>query len=195
MTNKSFIEKTMVMYYVEIVPTDIETFVSHVKTFQYSVRENVRIIGKYISLNRLSLYFNHTLDHDHGSHGMPGIYIKYDVSALKVLVLLGRENVIKLLIRMCSVIAGIIVISSFVNSFLLKLWDSFLKTFAPQIYALSQEQLPLKVDPQKTANIYDVLTKNQRTSESQQGKGTGNINLLTNNLILNSDPIINLTTK
>lgn len=123
---------------------------------------------------------------------MPGIYIKYDVSALKINVLLGRENIVKLVIRMCSVIAGIVVISSFVNTFLLKLWESFLKTFAPQIYALRQEKLPLKVDPQKTANIYDVLTKNQRES---QGKGTGNINLLTNNLMLNSDPIINLTTK
>lgn len=36
----------MVMYYVEIVPTDIETFVSHVKAYQYSVRENVRVIGE-----------------------------------------------------------------------------------------------------------------------------------------------------
>lgn len=126
---------------------------------------------------------------------MPGVYIKYDVSALKVLVLLGRENIVKLVIRLCSVIAGIVVISSFVNSFLLKLWESFLKVFAPQIYALSQERLPLKIDPQKAANIYDVLTKNQRSAAESQGKGTGNINLLTNNLILNSDPIINLTTK
>lgn len=135
------------------------------------------------------------LDHEHGSHGMPGVYIKYDVSALKVLVMLGRENIVKLVIRMCSVIAGIIVISSFINSFLLTLWESFLKVFAPQIYALSQEKLPLKIDPQKAANIYDVLTKNQRSAAESQGKGTGNINLLTNNLILNSDPIINLTTK
>lgn len=126
---------------------------------------------------------------------MPGVYIKYDVSALKVLVMLGRENIVKLVIRMCSVIAGIIVISSFINSFLLTLWESFLKVFAPQIYALSQEKLPLKIDPQKAANIYDVLTKNQRSAAESQGKGTGNINLLTNNLILNSDPIINLTTK
>lgn len=123
---------------------------------------------------------------------MPGIYIKYDVSALKINVLLGRENIVKLVIRMCSVIAGIVVISSFINSFLLRLWESFLKVFAPQVYALRQEKLPLKVDPQKAANIYDVLTKNKHES---QGKGTGNINLLTNNLMLDSDPIINLTTK
>lgn len=35
----------MIMYYIEIVPTDIETFVSHVKTYQYSVKENTRLIG------------------------------------------------------------------------------------------------------------------------------------------------------
>jgi hypothetical protein len=98
---------------------------------------------------------------------------------------------------MCSVIAGIIVISSFINSILLKTWESFLKTFAPQIYALSQEKLPLKVDPQKTANIYDVLTKANTNRESQYNGsgGSNNINLLTNNLMLNSDPIISLTTK
>jgi hypothetical protein len=131
---------------------------------------------------------------------MPGIYIKYDVSALKVLVLLGRENIIKLIVRMCSVIAGIIVISSFINTVLLKFWDGFLKTFAPQVYAMGQEKLPLKIDPQKAANIYDVLTKAAGTTsshnESKGGGGSGsNINLLTNNLMLNSDPIISLTTK
>jgi hypothetical protein len=72
------------------------------------------------------------------------------------------------------------------------MWESFLKTFAPQVYALSQEKLPLKVDPQKTANIYDVLTKSSKESHNE-GKG-GNINLLTNNLLFNSDPIT-LTTK
>lgn len=34
------------MYFIEIVPTDIETFASHIKTYQYSVKENVRAISK-----------------------------------------------------------------------------------------------------------------------------------------------------
>lgn len=38
----------MIMYYVEVVPTDIETFASHVKTYQYSVKENIRAISKFI---------------------------------------------------------------------------------------------------------------------------------------------------
>lgn len=134
-------------------------------------------------------------DHDHGSHGMPGIYIKYDMSALKVQVLLGRENIVKLTIRLCSVIAGIIVISGFLNSILQRSWEGFLKTFAPQIYALNQEKLPLMHDPQKTANIYDVLMKSGKESHNGNKPTSSNINLLTNNLMLNSDPIISLTTK
>jgi hypothetical protein len=39
------------MYYIEIVPTDIETFVSHVKTYQYSVKENTRTIGMVILID------------------------------------------------------------------------------------------------------------------------------------------------
>jgi Endoplasmic reticulum vesicle transporter len=149
-------------------------------------------MNEYYKLKQSPLLF---ADHDHGSHGMPGIYIKYDVSALKVSVLLGRENVVKLVIRMCSVIAGIVVISSFVNSILLRVWEKFLKTFAPQVYAITQEELPLKVDPQKAANIYDVLTKGNRAESQNDGRGAGNINLLTNNLMQSSDPIISLTTK
>lgn len=125
---------------------------------------------------------------------MPGIYIKYDMSALKVQVLLGRENVVKMVIRLCSVIAGIIVIAGFFNSILQRMWELFLKTFAPQIYAISQEKLPLMHDPQRAANIYDVLMKSNKESHNGN-KPSSNINLLTNSLMVNSDPIISLATK
>lgn len=124
---------------------------------------------------------------------MPGIYIKYDMSALKVQVLLGRENVVKLMIRLCSVIAGIIVIAGFFNSVVQRMWETFLKTFAPQIYAISQEKLPLLHDPQRAANIYDVLMKTNKESHNGN-KPASNINLLTNSLMMN-DPIISLATK
>lgn len=115
------------------------------------------------------------------------------MSALKVQVLLGRENVVKMSIRLCSVIAGIIVISGFVNSILQKTWEGFLRTFAPSIYAMSQEKLPLMHDPQKTANIYDVLMKSSKESHNSNRPATNN--LLTNNLMLNADSIISLQTK
>lgn len=44
-------DKTLIMYYIEVVPTDIETFASHIKTYQYSVKENVRTISKKVEFD------------------------------------------------------------------------------------------------------------------------------------------------
>lgn len=118
---------------------------------------------------------------------MPGIYIKYDMSALKVLVFLGRENIVKLIIRMCSVIAGIVVISGFISCITLKVWEKFLKTFAPQVYAISQEKLPFH-DPQKTSIKFG---KESQTTAYKPN----NVNLLTSNIFDSTNPIISLTTK
>lgn len=42
-----FTDSTMMaQYFIEVVPTDIYTFLSHFKTFQYSVKENIRPISK-----------------------------------------------------------------------------------------------------------------------------------------------------
>lgn len=38
---------TSAQYFIEVVPTDIYSFMSHVKTFQYSVKENIRPIGMF----------------------------------------------------------------------------------------------------------------------------------------------------
>lgn len=32
-------------YFIEVVPTDIQTFMSQINTYQYSVKENIRPIG------------------------------------------------------------------------------------------------------------------------------------------------------
>lgn len=93
--------RTMIQYYIEVVSTevDVNRFVPTVKAYQYSVKENVRQI-----------------DHDSGSHGVPGLYFKYDMSALKIHVLLKRDNAISFVTRLCAIIAGIIVTAGFVNS-------------------------------------------------------------------------------
>ncbi len=55
-------------YFIEVVPTDVQSVSGFTRsTFQYSVKDQSRPI-----------------DHDMGSHGSPGIYFKYDMSALKV---------------------------------------------------------------------------------------------------------------
>lgn len=124
---------------------------------------------------------------------MPGIYIKYDVSALKVHVLLGRENLIKLVVRLCSVISGIVVISKFISRLLLQMWETFLKKFAPQVYELSQEKLPMKHDPSKVQNIYDVLLNTPKDAQIKSNYNS-NINLLTNNVMV-STPVVTLGSK
>lgn len=97
---------------------------SHIKTFQYSVKENIRPIGELFFVENTCQNFEYSSislvifvltfglsDHSKGSHGMPGLYFKYDVSALKVIVKPDQEGFMHFLIRISSVIAGIIVIS------------------------------------------------------------------------------------
>jgi len=81
-------------YFVDIVPTEVKTFLSRLTTYQYSVKDHERPI-----------------DHHKGSHGIPGIFFKYDVSALKVRVTQERDSPIQFIVRLCATIAGICVIS------------------------------------------------------------------------------------
>lgn len=61
--------------------------------------------------NLVFCFFFVSSDHSKGSHGMAGLYFKYDVSALKVIVKSDQEGFMHFLIRLSSIIAGIIVIS------------------------------------------------------------------------------------
>lgn len=118
-------------------------------------------------------------DHDKDSHGIPGLYFKYDVSALKVKVLIDRENLAQLSIRLCSVIAGVIVISGFTNSFLQLVFDKFLKTFAPQVYAIKQQQ---SYGPLNSSYSTQLETNNSHQSQTKP-----NANLLTSNIIFTTN--------
>lgn len=87
-------------YYLQVVPTDV-----HIKrfkgvTYQYSMTEQEREI-----------------DHEHGSHGMPGIYFKYDMSPIKVTVTQDREPLWQFLVRLCAIAGGIFATSGILNSF------------------------------------------------------------------------------
>lgn len=81
-------------YFIEVVPTNVKTFLTAINTYQYSVKELSRPI-----------------DHHKGSHGMPGIYFKYDMSALKVIVRQERDNFTTFLARLCATVGGIYVCS------------------------------------------------------------------------------------
>eukprot|EP00093_Oithona_nana_P009997 09997.XXX_278508_277250_1 [CDS] Oithona nana genome sequencing. len=78
-------------YFIEVVPTDIQSLSGTWRTYQYSVKELARPI-----------------DHTAGSHGAPGIYFRYDMSALKVVVKQDREPLWTWLVKLCAGVGGLI---------------------------------------------------------------------------------------
>ncbi|XP_075213136.1 endoplasmic reticulum-Golgi intermediate compartment protein 2 isoform X2 [Lycorma delicatula] len=110
-TNENMV---LYQYFVEVVPTDVQTFLHHTSTYQYSVKDHLRLI-----------------DHYKGSHGIPGIFFKYDMSALKVMVSEEREPLDQFLVRLCATVGGIFVTAGFINSavqILLKCFSKYHKT-------------------------------------------------------------------
>ncbi|XP_017048136.1 endoplasmic reticulum-Golgi intermediate compartment protein 2 [Drosophila ficusphila] len=110
-------EATTVQYFLKVVPTEIRQTFSTINTFQYSVTENVR-----------------KLDSERNSYGSPGIYFKYDWSALKIVVDNDRDHLVTFAIRLCSIISGIIVISGGINALLLGIQRRLLRALAPELY-------------------------------------------------------------
>ncbi|XP_034939181.1 endoplasmic reticulum-Golgi intermediate compartment protein 2 [Chelonus insularis] len=92
-------------YFIEVVPTDIYTLMKTTKTYQYSVKD-----------------YERPIDHQKGSHGVPGIFFKYDTSALKVKVIENRESLIQFLVKLCATVGGIYVTSGLINSIIQGLW-------------------------------------------------------------------------
>lgn len=88
-------------YFLEVVPTEVETLLSSQKTFQYSTRDQARQIN-----------------HLGGSHGIPGIFFKYDMSALKVRVIQERDSFPQFLVKLCATVGGVHVTSGLIASLL-----------------------------------------------------------------------------
>ncbi|GFU17392.1 endoplasmic reticulum-Golgi intermediate compartment protein 2 [Nephila pilipes] len=95
-------------YYLKVVPTEIVHNNRRQSTFQYSVTEQARPIN-----------------HQSGSHGVPGIYFKYDMSFVKVKVIVERHSVWRFLVRLCGIIGGVFATSGIVNG-LVKLLIDFI---------------------------------------------------------------------
>ena len=85
-------------YYMQVVPTTFHTLTNSHTTNQYSVRER-----------------NRTIDHTRGSHGMAGIFFKYDMSPLMVEVEETRRPFWQFLIRLSGIVGGIFATSGMLN--------------------------------------------------------------------------------
>ncbi|XP_072256209.1 endoplasmic reticulum-Golgi intermediate compartment protein 2 [Pyxicephalus adspersus] len=80
----------MYQYFITIVPTKLNTHKVYGDTHQFSVTERERIIN-----------------HATGSHGVSGIFMKYDISSLMVTVTEDHMPLWKFLVRLCGIIGGI----------------------------------------------------------------------------------------
>uniref|UniRef100_H2M4R9 Endoplasmic reticulum-Golgi intermediate compartment protein n=1 Tax=Oryzias latipes TaxID=8090 RepID=H2M4R9_ORYLA len=80
----------MFQYFITIVPTKLNTYKVSAETHQYSVTERERVIN-----------------HAAGSHGVSGIFMKYDISSLMVKVTEQHMPFWKFLVRLCGIVGGI----------------------------------------------------------------------------------------
>ncbi|XP_012258404.2 endoplasmic reticulum-Golgi intermediate compartment protein 2 [Athalia rosae] len=92
-------------YFVEVVPTDVRSLLRTYQTYQYSVKDHQRPV-----------------DHHKGSHGIPGIFFKYDMSALKVKVTQQRDSVFRFLVKLCATVGGVFVTNGLLNSIVQVIW-------------------------------------------------------------------------
>ncbi|XP_054896206.1 endoplasmic reticulum-Golgi intermediate compartment protein 2-like [Poeciliopsis prolifica] len=80
----------MFQYFITIVPTKLNTYKVSAETHQYSVTERERVIN-----------------HAAGSHGVSGIFMKYDISSLMVRVTEQHMPLWQFLVRLCGIVGGI----------------------------------------------------------------------------------------
>ena len=97
-------------YFIEVVPTEVKTFLTNQLTYQYSVKD-----------------YQRPINHNTGSHGIPGIFFKYDMSALKVIVMQERDSPINFAVKLCASIGGIHITSGLVNNIILYLINFYKK--------------------------------------------------------------------
>ncbi|CAG9841113.1 unnamed protein product [Diabrotica balteata] len=124
--------RTLFNYFIEVVPTKVNTFLTSVNTYQYSVKAISRPIN-----------------HDKGSHGIPGLFFKYDVSALRVAVKQERDSLGTFLARLCSIVGGVFVCSGIINAVVQFVLNQLKKNFKKEVIqidsnvSLVTEEAPL----------------------------------------------------
>ncbi|GFS01522.1 endoplasmic reticulum-Golgi intermediate compartment protein 2 [Elysia marginata] len=86
-------------YFMKVVPTEVRTYRANVDTYQFSVTES-----------------NRPLNHGRGSHGVPGIFVKYDLSSLMIRIKEVHRPFWQFVVRMCGIVGGIFSVSGMLNA-------------------------------------------------------------------------------
>ncbi|XP_060931960.1 endoplasmic reticulum-Golgi intermediate compartment protein 2-like [Limanda limanda] len=107
----------MFQYFITIVPTKLNTYQISADTHQYSVTERERAIN-----------------HAAGSHGVSGIFMKYDISSLMVRVTEQHMPFWQFLVRLCGIVGGIFSTTGMLHSMIGFLIDVVCCRFQMGIY-------------------------------------------------------------
>ena len=119
MFNGSFLvvlppDNQMFQYFITVVPTKLNTHKISADTHQFSVTERVSEWGKgneKLNPNELNPVLcvsqERLINHAAGSHGVSGIFLKYDTSSLMVTVSEQHMPLGQFLVRLCGIIGGI----------------------------------------------------------------------------------------
>lgn len=98
-------------YYIQIVPTTLNVRGGLINTNQYSVTER-----------------NRSISHAAGSHGLPGIFFKYELHSLMVLVKEVERPLYLFLVRLCAVVGGVFTTLGMISQFLGYIFGFFKRT-------------------------------------------------------------------
>ncbi|KAM3609414.1 uncharacterized protein V6R79_014403 [Siganus canaliculatus] len=124
----------MFQYFITIVPTKLNTYQVSAETHQYSVTEQDRVIN-----------------HAAGSHGVSGIFMKYDISSLMVRVTEQHMPLWQFLIRLCGIIGGIFSTTGMIHGMVGFMVDLVCCRFQMGVYRPLQEAPLNQESTDKTA--------------------------------------------
>ena len=93
-------------YFMQVVPTLVRTYKANMDTYQFSVTERNRVI-----------------DHGSGSHGNPGIFMKYDLTPMMIRVTEVHRPYWQFLVRLCGIIGGVFCVSGMLNGLVQYIMD------------------------------------------------------------------------
>lgn len=85
-------------YFMQVVPTEVRTYKANMDTYQFSVTDH-----------------NRPINHGEGSHGVPGIFVKYDLSPLLIRVREVHKPFWMFLVQLCGIVGGIFSVSGIIN--------------------------------------------------------------------------------
>ncbi|KAF1386575.1 hypothetical protein PFLUV_G00096280 [Perca fluviatilis] len=125
----------MFQYFITIVPTKLNTYKVSAETHQYSVTERERVIN-----------------HAAGSHGVSGIFMKYDINSLMVKVTEQHMPLWQFLVRLCGIIGGIFSTTGMLHGVIGFLVDVICCRFQMGIYKPLKE-VPLNEQPNSDPSI------------------------------------------